>query len=121
MGNSRDNQWSSTPTRLAEGPRLGRAQYTGCTLTNETEASNRDIEHEERVHSNTHPVPNNPRAAQDADTCSQRPCHENEVNWYSGNCGKTECAEKCGDNEWEERVTDDADRLEEGAVEVPLV
>lgn len=69
-------RWSSTPTRQAEGfPRPWRAQDTACTLTNETEASNRDIEHEERVHSNAHTVPNNSRAAQDADACSQRPCH----------------------------------------------
>lgn len=78
------------------------------TLTNETKTSNRNIEHKERVHRNAHPIANDARATQDADSCSERPCNEDEIDGYSGNCRQSHRTEKGGNDQREEGVADDA-------------
>lgn len=94
-----------------------REQDTACNLADETETSNRNIENKERVDRNAHAVPENSRATQDADSRGQGPCHEDEVDGYSGDCREANGAKESRDNQREERVSDDADGLEEGAGE----
>lgn len=84
-------------------------------LTNKAETSNRNVEHKEWVHGNAYSVPNNTWATQDTHSCRQRPSHEDEINGYSGDSRQSKRAEQGSDDEWEECVTDNADRLEERA------
>ena len=84
--------------------------------TNETETPDSNIEDQQRIHGNTDSVPNDTRATQDADAGSQRPSDEHEIDGDASNNWEVHCAEKSGDDEWEQSVSDDANRLEKGTI-----
>lgn len=85
-------------------------------LANEAETTDRDVEHKQRVDRDAHPVPDNSRAAQDTYTSCQRPRDQHQINGYPSNGRKTQCAEKGRNDEREQGVANNADRLEEGAI-----
>ena len=93
----------------------------GFTLRDEAKAVQANVEDEERVHGQRDPVLHHAAATQDADTCRERPETQHAVDGYPHDDGDAQSAQQGGDDEREERVADDADRLEEGAVRGVLV
>ena len=93
-----------------------KAQFTPFPLlTDDAETPNGNIEHKEWVYRNSDPVPQHARAAQDAHSSRQRPCDENEIDRYPGDCREAQGTQKGSDHEREQGVTDDAHGLEERA------
>lgn len=86
------------------------------TLRDEAKAVQADVEDEERVHGQRDPVLHHAAAAKDADARRERPETQHTVDGYPDNYWDAQGAQQGGDDEREERVADDADGLEEGAV-----
>jgi hypothetical protein len=87
-------------------------------LADETNAAKRNVEDEQRVYSNANAIPHHSRAAHDAHTRCQRPSHQYQVDGYPYDHGDADRAENRSNDEWEERVADDGDRLEESATKI---
>lgn len=93
----------------------------GFTLRDEAKAVQANVEDKERVHGQRDPVLHHAAAAEDADACCKRPETQHAVDGYPDNYWDAQGAQQGGDDEREERVADDADGLEEGAVMGMLV
>ena len=85
-------------------------------LTNEAKTSNRNIEHKQRVDSDSNSVLQHTRAPKDTDSCCQGPRDQNQIYGYSWDSRETHGTEKGSDNQRKERVSDNTDRLEERTV-----
>ena len=90
--------------------------FCRVTLRDKAKAVKADVEDEERVHGQRDPVLHHTAATHDADACRERPETQHAVDGYPHNDRDAQGAQQSGDDKREERVADDADGLEEGAV-----
>lgn len=81
-------------------------------LTNETQASQANVEDKERVDGNADSVFDDTRSSENADSRCQRPCNKDNVNGYPSDHWQAKCAEQGCDDKREQSVSNDANRLE---------
>ena len=110
----------SPNTRFSKVSTISRssAPPAGPSSANKAQAAQTDVEGEERVDCEADPVLDDAAAAEDAHAGGQGPGHEHDVDGDPGDLVQIQRREEGGDDEGEEGVSDDADALGEGAIEL---
>ena len=95
--------------------RIPHRNITCTLLRDETQTDQSNIEHEQRIDGQRHPVLHHSTTSKDAHAGCKRPEAEDRVDRYSDDHRDVERGEEGGEDEWEESISNDADGLEEGA------